>query len=478
MRVGEPAPGVTGQTITNRGSLPVLSGAGDLYFEPGVSGSTTTGTTPAAYTVVGGGLPQVLRYWSQAAPGVPGAKLSVVDGESFATGGHAAFTAAINYGGSTPPGDGVFAGTAGNLSRVAIRGEAAQGTGGGYTFARFVERTGVNASGATVFTATAQNAAKTAGGTYAYLYDGQHLAPMAGTGTAAPALGAGVTLKYAQSQRINDRGQALVNASAVGPNAGDAAFTAWLRWDKGELTPIVRDGQAAPGLGAGVTLTWTQVLSFNEAGQSLVQATLAGPGVDSSNNGSLWAVDLLGQFTLVARTGMTLDTPAGNRVVTGLRASSMPPFDPSGVDSARASLSDSGQVAYQAFFGFNGGNVANVLATLPAVIPGDANNDLVVDTTDFEILYRHLYQTGDRTAGDFNGDGRVSFSDYQILERNFGRSVDGAAGSASPAELAAKVPEPASVAVVGAVLVMTTRRQRRARRGARGIPLAEASPTL
>ena len=463
VRLGDPAPGTTaGQTINERGSVPVLSGTGDLYFEPGVSGSATSGTTPAAYTVVAGGSPQVLRYWSQAAPGVPGGKLAVVDGQSFADGGRAAFVARISYSGTPSQGQGVFAGTAGNLARVAISGQAASGSGAGYTFVRFMPRTGVNASGETVFSGVVKNAAGVTSGTYAYRYDGQQLAPMAGPGTAAPALGTGVTLKHAQSQRINDRGQALVQATAVGPNAGDATFSAWMRWAGGILTPIVRDGMAAPGLGSGVTLKTAQVISFNDAGQSLVQATLAGPGVDSTNGDSLWAVDPLGQFTLVARTGTTLSTPQGNRVVTGLRANAMT-FDQPMADPVLRSLSDSGQVAYQAFFGFDGGNNANVLATLPAIIPGDANNDLIVNTTDFEILYRNLYKAGDRTVGDFNGDGRVSFSDYQILERNFGKSVDGSsAGGGIPAELAAMVPEPGGLGVIAcAALAGAMRRRRR-----------------
>lgn len=213
------------------------------------------------------------------------------------------------------------------MKPVAITGRAVPGLSGSHTFYRFWSTSGVNASGATVFTASAKNAAGVEEGAFAYVSDGGQLTPMAGPGTAAPALGAGFTLRSGFTRRINDRGQALVKASAIGPNAGDAAFNVWMRWAKGALAPIVRDGAAALGLGAGVTLTSPEVVSFNDAGQSLVRATLAGPGVSSANSDSLWSVDPLGQFTLVARTGMTVSGAGGSRVVTGLGVSAMPPLD-------------------------------------------------------------------------------------------------------------------------------------------------------
>jgi hypothetical protein len=465
VRGGDPAPGAAGWTISGGSGLgPILSGGGTLYFEPVVGGSGPAGSKPAAYTVVGDGSPQVFRYTSGAAPGVPGATMGFTDSQSVADGGRASFVADLVYGPNTPrPNTGVFSGTAGDVKPVAITGQAAPGLAGSHTFYRFWSTSGVNASGATVFTATAKNAAGVEEGFFAYVSDGGQLTPMAGPGMAAPALGAGYTLRNGMTRRINDRGQAVVKVKAVGPDAGDAGdagFDVWMRWAKGALAPIVRDGAAAPGLGAGVTLTSPEVVSFNDAGQSLVRATLAGPGVNSANNNSLWAVDPLGQFSLVARTGMTVSGTGGTRVVTGLLVSAMPsPDDPGGAPRPQA-LSDSGQVAYLALF--DDGQDGAVLATLPSVIAGDVNNDLVVDLKDFDVLYRHLNQAGDRTAGDLDYDGVVSFTDYQVFQRNFGRSIDGGEVMPVPEEVAALVPEPGvvGVIVVGAVTVGARRRRR------------------
>ncbi|MEM6750754.1 MAG: endonuclease/exonuclease/phosphatase family protein [Planctomycetota bacterium] len=78
--------------------------------------------------------------------------------------------------------------------------------------------------------------------------------------------------------------------------------------------------------------------------------------------------------------------------------------------------------------------------SLPALpLPGDANNDGVVDLLDFDVLAQNFgSNTGNGAAdGDFNGDGVVDLLDFDILAQNF--------GATSPAT----VPEPASLALLG-----------------------------
>jgi hypothetical protein len=56
-------------------------------------------------------------------------------------------------------------------------------------------------------------------------------------------------------------------------------------------------------------------------------------------------------------------------------------------------------------------------------IPGDANNDNVVNHLDFNILHANFGGYGRGVAtGDFNYDGIVNFADFQIHERMFGTS--------------------------------------------------------
>jgi len=81
------------------------------------------------------------------------------------------------------------------------------------------------------------------------------------------------------------------------------------------------------------------------------------------------------------------------------------------------------------------------LAGEPA-LPGDANEDDVVDAEDAAVLSAHWGQTNATWAmGDFNDDGRVDVADASILAVHWQQSL---------AEQALAVPEPA-----GAVIVLT-----------------------
>ena len=81
-----------------------------------------------------------------------------------------------------------------------------------------------------------------------------------------------------------------------------------------------------------------------------------------------------------------------------------------------------------------------------APIPGDANADGVVNTTDYKIVTSHYGQTGTWSTGDFDADGRVAFSDYQILEQNLGHTAPAPAASvgtvSADEELAGVTPTP------------------------------------
>ncbi|MEM6334319.1 MAG: PEP-CTERM sorting domain-containing protein [Planctomycetota bacterium] len=86
----------------------------------------------------------------------------------------------------------------------------------------------------------------------------------------------------------------------------------------------------------------------------------------------------------------------------------------------------------------------------------DANLDLKVDTSDLAILAAGFGTIGDAAwgTGDFNGDGNVDTSDLAILAAGFGFD-------ASAPVLAAAVPEPATLGVVGLGLISLARRRRR-----------------
>ena len=89
-----------------------------------------------------------------------------------------------------------------------------------------------------------------------------------------------------------------------------------------------------------------------------------------------------------------------------------------------------------------------------ALIPGDANGDGTVNSTDFSIMSQHFGQTGTtRASGDFNGDGITNALDFNILATHFGQSAG--------VPLSAAVPEPAMGGMaVGSILLSIVRRRR------------------
>ena len=75
------------------------------------------------------------------------------------------------------------------------------------------------------------------------------------------------------------------------------------------------------------------------------------------------------------------------------------------------------------------------------VLPGDANNDGVVDINDLTIVLTNFGQsTGSWSTGDFTGDGTVDINDLTIVLANFGAT--NAAGIKG-------VPEPSCMMLLG-----------------------------
>lgn len=75
------------------------------------------------------------------------------------------------------------------------------------------------------------------------------------------------------------------------------------------------------------------------------------------------------------------------------------------------------RIAFQA--DFTDGTSATYVATLGRIsLPGDINNDGIVNSADYGIVLTNYNKAGGRNKGDLNGDGVVNFADAQIVERN------------------------------------------------------------
>jgi uncharacterized lipoprotein YddW (UPF0748 family) len=73
------------------------------------------------------------------------------------------------------------------------------------------------------------------------------------------------------------------------------------------------------------------------------------------------------------------------------------------------------------------------------LLPGDANDDGVVDATDASIVASHWLQSGVRGDGDFNMDGVVDDKDAAILAAHWGQASEGGPS----------VPEPNAIVLAG-----------------------------
>ena len=180
----------------------------------------------------------------------------------------------------------------------------------------------------------------------------------------------------------------LVNAGPppIINESGQVAFTAYggigfsqsiWRWTPGAgggtKQLIVREGQQAPGLPAGIVLDSSDFgkptfdFAMNSAGQIVFQSLLSGPGVNEANrnNKGLWLTNAAGEPTLIGRHGDPFDIGGGTtKTLLDLGAT----FGSGGGDGLPRSLSSRGEVIIYAAVG-NFLTYGIFRATLPASVP-------------------------------------------------------------------------------------------------------------
>jgi hypothetical protein len=193
--------------------------------------------------------------------------------------------------------------------------------------------------------------------------------------------------------------------------------------------------------------------------------------VDTSFSG------LIGTVTDAQIHAMTLTVGTG----TAGAATQVPSFDefPSGVTSGDyehefdlalattynpAFITSTGSIsnAYNALaFAMNDGKAYFNIATTAfpngeirgflSYVPGDFNNNGVVDAADYVLWRGSLGTTGEGLLADSNNDNVISNDDYEFWRANFGKvGVSNVAGGASV--LAAEVPEPSLPSLLAVVV--------------------------
>lgn len=148
---------------------------------------------------------------------------------------------------------------------------------------------------------------------------------------------------------ILDESGRIAFLGAMRPGLGGitAATSAGVWADaSGTLSLIAQKGKQAPGLDQGVNFTaFQQLVLGNDAGPALL-ATVAGPGINGSNNLGLWSADLAGNLALVIRKGDVFDVSGKSRKLASLTI-----FKPSPTSLGQArNLSSNRQFAFLAKF--------------------------------------------------------------------------------------------------------------------------------
>jgi len=262
---GEPAPGAPAGWVfsPNDGfghyafefNFPPLNGAGQAAIGAAVHNTAGSGFEGGIWIGDGTGPPALVALSNSPAPGLPGLGFNPSIYAGLNELGEAVFPAGLEGFGVTTANDSTLYGPSGSspLALLVREGDPAPGAGAGVSYGEIsgffdpvAPRNPVNGAGQVAFTAA-----------------------LTGTGVTSS----------------NDR-------------------SLWLTDGAGGVSLVAREGDAAPGTGAGVVFgSFDFSYALNEAGDVAFSANLAGTGVTTSNDASLWIRPAGGGLVLVARQG-------------------------------------------------------------------------------------------------------------------------------------------------------------------------------
>jgi hypothetical protein len=130
----------------------------------------------------------------------------------------------------------------------------------------------------------------------------------------------------------------------------------------GSLEVVAVDGMSAPGMPPGVLFgNDMNSIVHNQLGQTAFFASLTGTGIDSTNDGGIWATGIDGELELLVREGQLLEVgPSDLRIVGSVFLWS----DEGSGNSRNTGFNDRGQIALRATFtdGTHGIFVSNLVA--------------------------------------------------------------------------------------------------------------------
>jgi hypothetical protein len=318
---GQTAPGTGGGTF--KGSLlSAVNDGGSAVIQAGVSGGTTT---EGIFKASGGSLTNI-AVLGQVAPGTGGGTFVAFNVPELNAAGTVAFSGGIT-GGTVS--SGVFSGSGGSLTPIALAGQPAPGTGGGTILT--LQFCALNDNGTAAFVAGVSGGTSSSG---IFSGSGGPLTTIAVQGQTAPGTGGGGFLNL-RTPALNENGTVVFRADISAGTSLSGIF----KGNGGSLTQIAVQGQAAPGTGGGTFSAFNDPAIINTNGTTAFLANIAGgtgnQGIFLADGSSIIPVAAVGQ-PLAGSTIMFLSFVDGG-----------PSFGPD--SGGRSGLNEFGQVTYAAY---------------------------------------------------------------------------------------------------------------------------------
>jgi hypothetical protein len=449
-RAGAPAPGLPpGTTYSYLWESVSFNNAGQLAYAAGIRDPGGTSPNGSGLWMDSDGVQTpIVRSGDHVAGMAPNESiislpLSVALNQS----GQIVFHAFINpYGFSSP---GIFAGEPANVRLVARQGAHAAGAPEGVLFSSLDGPT-QNNRGDVAFTATLSGPGIDATNNLGiWREQAGVLESIYRSDDQLPGMATDVHLSSfsLRGVMLNDAGHMAFSAYLAGPGVTSANdLSVWLRRDDA-LQLVAREGELASGISGGVVYSTLVESALNAAGQVAYHVELSGPGVShaANNNYGIWATDAAGNPQLIVRTGELIEVAPGD--MRTLKTVNVNLFT---TNQGRPSgFNDRGQLTFSAEF--TDGTRGMFISDAEAAIPGDFDRDGTVDAADLTVWKTAVaaVQFNPYADGDFDGD--VDGEDMLVWQRNLGVTTT------TPTVRA--IPEPASIVLVVATISLVRSRR-------------------
>ncbi len=342
---------------------PVLQPSGNLLVDSVLTGPSVNSSNDRGLWFGPADNVQLLAREGGSAPGFGvGTTYEVVSSFESSTAANTVAFGATVVGGTTTGGQDLvlYAGSPGSLSVFATDNDAAPGTGGNFGLFTDIRTT---SSGRVAFQSKISD-----NNEGLFVGEPGNIDLLAFGGVAAP----GTSSTFNTISGSRSAGLALAESGDVAffaPLAGatvDATNDTGIWINDGASTRLaVREGDNAAGL-PGLTIGAFEGYAFNSHEQLVFKAFLQGPGVDSTNERSLWHVDADGNLSLIARQGdlFDVDSTAAEdlRTISFINLGGTERFA-EGPNGQVGTLNDNNQLALR--LGFTDGTVAMFTTRVP-----------------------------------------------------------------------------------------------------------------